>query len=122
LLGTVYLLDFWASWCKPCIAELPHLREATEQFSKCGFRVVAVAVDDARADVAALQATEPMPWLVSLAERGRSDEINRRFEVFGLPSSILVGTEGNAIATSDTLRGPALLEQLEKVCSAENER
>ncbi len=45
--GELYLIDFWASWCRPCSQYLPHLEEIVEEYGDRGFRVVIFAVDDA---------------------------------------------------------------------------
>jgi thiol-disulfide isomerase/thioredoxin len=120
LLGGVYLLDFWATWCKPCVAAIPNLRATQKRFSDCGFRVVAVAIDDKKPEVEVLKEREPMPWLVSVAEPAASDELRKRFEIAGLPTSILVGADGNVLATSEQIHGPLLAATLETVCQGRN--
>jgi thiol-disulfide isomerase/thioredoxin len=45
--GSVYLIDFWASWCRPCNQYLPHLKEMVEDYGDRGFKVVIFCVDDA---------------------------------------------------------------------------
>ena len=104
------LIDFWASWCGPCIREMPHLREAYGEFHDRGFEIFAVSVD---ADAEAWRkviADHNMPWLhVNSAEEG-DDSAAVAYGVRSIPSNWLVDGQGNIVAKN--LRGKAVSEKL----------
>jgi thiol-disulfide isomerase/thioredoxin len=112
LLGRTYLIDFWAIWCAPCIAEMPTLHAAYERFRDRGFEILSLSFDDSVEQVRQFRTTEfPMPWLNAYLPEGFSGDIAERFEVRGLPKPVLVGPDGRILAlSSGKLRG-ALLER-----------
>ena len=119
LLGRVYLLDFWAVWCLPCIDEMPTLHAAYERFKDEGFEIVSLSFDDSPDEVRAFRGTQfPMPWLNAHVAEGFGGELARRFEVRGLPKPILVGPDGRILAlSSGKLRGVLLERTLEEIYS-----
>ncbi|MDZ7271595.1 MAG: TlpA family protein disulfide reductase [candidate division KSB1 bacterium] len=109
LLGKFYLLDFWATWCGPCVGEMPHLHDAYERFKEKGFVILSLSLDRAPEDVANFrQKRYTMPWLHSYLAGGFQNEVAQAFEVLGVPKAILVGPDGIIVATEGELRGPAL--------------
>jgi len=93
--GKVVLIDFWASWCAPCILAIPHLSQLQEKYRARGFQVVGVSMDDS-ADTT----KETMqkirfnyPVLLGDAKLG-----NLYGGVLGLPLQILVGADGKVLA------------------------
>jgi peroxiredoxin len=120
LLGRVYLLDFWAVWCLPCIDEMPTLHDAYERFHDEGFEIVSLSFDDSPDEVRAFRATQfPMPWLNAHVTDGLGGDLAERFGVRGLPKPILVGPEGRILAlSSDELRGVFLERTLEQIYEA----
>ena len=116
LLGTTYLIDFWAIWCAPCIDEMPTLHAAYERFRDEGFEIVSLSFDDSVDQVRYFRDNEfPMPWLNAHVAEGFSGDIATRFEVRGLPKPILVGPDGRILAlSSGKLRGALLERTLEE--------
>jgi thiol-disulfide isomerase/thioredoxin len=112
LLGTTYLIDFWAIWCIPCIDEMPTLHTTYERFRDQDFEILSLSFDDSVDQVRDFRTTEfPMPWLNAHIAEGFSGDIAERFDVRGLPKPILVGPDGRVLAlSSGKLRG-ALLER-----------
>lgn len=117
LLGRVYLLDFWAVWCLPCIEEMPTLHAAYERFHDEGFEIVSLSFDDSPEEVRTFREAEfPMPWLHAHVATGFAGDLARRFEVRGLPKPILVGPDGRILAlSSGELRGVLLERTLARI-------
>jgi thiol-disulfide isomerase/thioredoxin len=118
LRGHTVLIDFWAVWCTPCVAEMPRLHAAHERFADRGFEILSVSYDDRRATVEAFRDEKwPMPWLHSFVGVDSLSEgsIAVRYGVMGLPTAMLVDPAGRVLAIDEGLRGDALAETLEEV-------
>ncbi|MFQ3597738.1 MAG: thioredoxin-like domain-containing protein [Chloroherpetonaceae bacterium] len=116
MLGKFYMIDFWAVWCGPCVAEMPKLHEAYEKHKgKKGFTVLSLSFDQSPDDIAKFRTTKfSMPWLHAFVEKGPNNDLSKRFEVMGIPKPILVDDKGNIIATENELRGEDLDKTLAK--------
>ena len=95
------MINFWASWCTPCVAELPALRALYDRDRKRGLEIIAVGVDGADAHQRFLLEHE-LPWLVI---RASAEEILERFGLDSLPAHILLDAEGKVIETELDLDG-----------------
>ena len=93
--GKVVLIDFWASWCAPCILAIPHLSQLQEKYRARGFQVVGVSMDDSadttRETMQKIRFNYPV--LLGDAKLG-----NLYGGVLGLPLQILVGADGKVLA------------------------
>jgi thiol-disulfide isomerase/thioredoxin len=115
----VWLADFWAVWCGPCVAEMKTLHEVWERYRDRGFTIVSLSFDDAPETVRKFRAGKwPMPWHhVFLGRAAMRDERVRRFEVTSIPAPILVDGAGRILAYGNELRGAQLGKTLEKFLS-----
>lgn len=104
LAGRVYLLDFWATWCSPCVAERDELAALYEDHRDRGFEIVSVSFDFAPDDVDLER--WPMPWLHAYLAPGETEteKIMEAFALGALPKLVLVGEDGNVIAGGVELR------------------
>lgn len=92
--GRPLLVNVWASWCGPCVVEMPELARFARQQGAAGTQVVGIALDDADA-VRAFLAKVPVDYPIALDAPGRSDAGVRLGNVRGvLPYTVLVDAEG----------------------------
>ncbi len=113
--GKVLLIDFWAVWCGPCVAEMANLHKAYEKFKGDGFAVLSLSFDAAPGDVRKFRDTRwKMPWNHAFVEKGFDNPTSREFEVEGIPKPILVDATGTIVAMTTQLRGENLQKTLEK--------
>jgi peroxiredoxin len=108
--GKVVLVDFWATWCGPCVAELPNVRAAYDKYHEQGFDVVAISLDDDVAELKRFLAERKIPW-TTLRDEGHP--LAEKYGITAIPSTFLVGRDGKVLHVD--LRGERLLEQLAEV-------
>lgn len=109
--GNYVLLDFWASWCKPCMREVPHLKEAYDAYRTKGFEIYAVSLDEEEARWTEAIASNGMSWIHVSDLRGFENGAAAVYGVRSIPSNYLIETATGRIVASD-LRGAALGEEL----------
>jgi len=93
--GRVVLLDFWATWCVPCIDVLPDLRKLVEELPADRFALVAISVDEELETVTRFMEDEPMPWTNWHA--GLGSDIARLLRVQAYPTYVLVDENGRIL-------------------------
>ena len=91
--GKVILLNFWATWCGPCKAEIPSLIELQAQYGKRGFVVVGYSVDDEAPKAKAFADEYKMNYPILLG-LGREDVQDAFGPLFGVPVSVIIGRDG----------------------------
>ena len=94
-IGNITLLNFWATWCPPCRAEMPSIERLYKQMSGTNFRIVAVDAGENRSQVASFIEKNKYTFPIYLDE---SNELSSIFAARGLPSTYLVNKEGKVIA------------------------
>ena len=113
--GRYYLIDFWATWCGPCVGEMGSLHAAYEKFHSDNFEVLSLSFDASPDKVDQFrEAKWGMPWLHTFVEGGFNSELAQAFEVQGIPKPILVDPNGIIVATEGELRGESLEKTLER--------
>ena len=110
-LGRVVLIDFWATWCRPCVEVLPELRELVAELPADRFTLLAISVDEQLETVTAFREREPMPWTNWHA--GTDSDIVRAWDVRGFPTYVLVDEQGLILARTTGFddRFAAMLEE-----------
>ena len=89
--GKVVLLDFWASWCSPCLKSFPWMNELQKKHGPEGFVVVAINVDQDRKLADDFLAKRPADFRVVFDPTG---DIARKFDVQAMPTSFLIDRQG----------------------------
>ncbi len=116
--GKVVLVDFWATWCGPCIAELPNVKENYKKYHDKGFDVVGISLDRTKDKLEAFIEKEELPWAQLYDEEiqkgtGWNHPVARYYGISGIPAAILVDKDGKVVSMN--ARGPELTKQLEKL-------
>ena len=110
-------VDFWASWCGPCCAEIPHVKAAWEKYHDKGLEVVGVSFDaDAKAWKGAITKFG-MKWAHMSDLKGWGCEAASVYGISGIPFTILVGQDGIIIANN--LRGDDLMKKMDELLGEE---
>ena len=119
LQGKYVLVDFWATWCAPCLGELPRLQEAYRKYHDAGFEILSVSLDETRSAVADFVKVRKLPWLqVHNATAGA--DLVEAFGVSSIPAAYLLDPSGKIIRLD--LRGPALEATLAKLMGGQTTR
>jgi thiol-disulfide isomerase/thioredoxin len=104
--GKVVLVDFWATWCPPCIAELPNVIENYEKYHDRGFEVVGISLDVDKEALDKFLAERKLPWPTlwseeiagQISENPYDHPLAKKYGVDALPSTVLVDQQGKVVA------------------------
>ena len=112
----VVLIEFWASWCGPCRAEVPTLKTAMDQYGGRGFDIFAVSLDDNREDWEEASLEDGITWTNTCDFKAYDSPVPAQFGVLAIPMNVLVNAEGEILAKY--VRGEGLLEKLAELLDA----
>jgi thiol-disulfide isomerase/thioredoxin len=105
--GKVVIVDFWATWCGPCLAELPNLKKIYEKYHDRGLEIVGVNLDDDGEQLAKFLKDNDYPWLIlhnsdpkksEDKKKGFSDPNAEFYGITGIPTIILIDRKGKVIS------------------------
>jgi peroxiredoxin len=96
--GKVVLVDFWGTWCPPCVMELPALRQAYDKYHARGFEIIGVAMDEKRAVLDAFLKQHSIPWPQFNDGQRWENKLALKYGVTQTPTSFLLDREGKIIA------------------------
>ena len=89
--GQVVLLDFWATWCPPCIAEIPNVKRTYEKYKDQKFQIIGISLDRSKEPLAAYIQKEGLGWLQYWDNTGK---VSNLYKVQAIPSTFLIDGEG----------------------------
>lgn len=92
--GKVLLIDFWASWCAPCVIAIPHFRAWQAQWGARGFQVIGISMDDAAADAKKAATRLKVNYPVVMGDARLAGQYGG---ILGLPVEMLVGRDGRIL-------------------------
>lgn len=118
LKGKVVLVNFWASWCAPCLAEIPEFIKVREAYSDKGFEILGISLDrDTGHDkLVSTIKDRGMSWRHVYDGKFWSAEVAQIYDVQSIPFTVLIGKDGKVIGTS--LRGDKLGPAVEAALEA----
>lgn len=111
--GQYVLIDFWASWCKPCREQNPLLIKLNEQYKNKGLSIVSISIDEDNAKWLKAVAEDKLTWPQLIGESGPTSQVAKDYNVVAIPATMLIDKQGNLLKIG--LRGAELEEYLRKL-------
>lgn len=108
--GNYLLLDFWASWCAPCIKEIPNLIQAHNDFESRGLKIVSISIDQSKTNWEKALKKEDLPY-IKLFDDQRT--VQQKYQIEAIPYIVLISPEGKILKINEGLRGGQLKKTLE---------
>jgi thiol-disulfide isomerase/thioredoxin len=114
--GKVVLVDFWATWCPPCIVELPNVLAAYQKYHDKGFEIIGISLDKDKARLEDFLEENGMDWPQYFDGKGWDNELSNKYGVNSIPTTYLLGPDGGIIARD--LHGDELEKAVGKALEA----
>jgi thiol-disulfide isomerase/thioredoxin len=110
--GKVLLVDFWATWCPPCVGEIPNMKKNYEAYHDKGFEIIGLSCDQNKETVEKFVKDREIPWGIVYGDKAPSPSFDY-YGVASIPTMIFIGKDGKVISLS--ARG----EELDKLLEAQ---
>jgi thiol-disulfide isomerase/thioredoxin len=93
--GKVVLVDFWATWCGPCVAEIPNVKDTYDKLHGKGFEIVGISFDKDKKTLEKFVAEREMKWPQYFDGKVWGNEFGQKYGINGIPAMWLVDKKGN---------------------------
>ena len=116
LKGKVVLVDFWATWCPPCVAEVPNMLANYEKYHDDGFEIIGYSADKDLDALKKFQEKQQLPWHIGVRQLSTDANLTDYLAYYGvdtIPRMILVDRNGKIVSAH--ARGEVLTQELEKI-------
>lgn len=119
--GKVVLVDFWASWCRPCIQEIPNIEKVFQEKNKDGFEVIGVNLDEDRSKLDAFLTSKQLAWTTYVSNdaeaKGFNAPIAKNIGIAAIPFIAVIGRDGKVAAIH--VRGPKVESKIAELLAKE---
>jgi thiol-disulfide isomerase/thioredoxin len=111
--GRIVLVDFWATWCPPCVEALPEMEKIYEEFHPHGFDILSLSFDASDERIRRFREKRyPMPWKHARLAGAFNDVVSLSFALQNIPHYVLIGRDGSILAEGDDVHGERLRDLL----------
>ena len=104
--GQVILLDFWATWCGPCLEEMPNVKRVYRKYKDQNFQIIGISLDTNRSRLRSYLQRERITWPQFFDGAGWDNSVAQQYGINGIPQTYLI--DGNGFIRKENLRGRAL--------------
>jgi len=113
LRGKYLLVDFWASWCRPCVREIPNLKKAYQEYHDKGFEIISISLDDNKEAWLNCIAFNELNWLHVSDLQSFNSPVAKKIAINYIPHTFLLDSNGVILAVD--LRGDELIDKLAEI-------
>jgi thiol-disulfide isomerase/thioredoxin len=111
LRGKVVVVDFWATWCPPCVASIPHMKQLYAKHKSHGLEIVGISLDNSRPALEKMIKERGMNWVHTFSRLGWNDPTAQRYGIRAIPMIWVVGRDGKILSDGATNPNASTLKE-----------